>query len=262
MHIVIIAQSAEMSMGLREGGSTIPSRRIAPSPCQQLWPVPRGPGSRSGSAPAAAVLDDRAPGVRLFSWKIRCFRTTAHRRLGQHEADRRPVELRVQLWAAAAAVGGDRSHADDFAYPAPGGRPLFGTVTPRSGRAARAGRRGRPVPIPRLTSPPDLTREEETDGTTRASCWNMAGAGPRTRDGDRAVVSGAASRSDDRRRGPATGSCGSRPPIDSFRVNPDVELVQDGRWTDYEDTARFKVRDGRHHEPGEHRPALRALVPG
>jgi len=33
-------------------------------------------------------------------------------------------------------------------------------------------------------------------------------------------------------------------PVDSFRVNPDVELVQDGRWTDYEDTARFRVRDG------------------
>ena len=34
------------------------------------------------------------------------------------------------------------------------------------------------------------------------------------------------------------------PPIDSFRANPDVEMLYDGGWTGYEDTARWKVKDG------------------
>jgi hypothetical protein len=34
------------------------------------------------------------------------------------------------------------------------------------------------------------------------------------------------------------------PPLDTFRVNPDVEMLHDGGWTDYDDTARWKVRDG------------------
>jgi hypothetical protein len=32
--------------------------------------------------------------------------------------------------------------------------------------------------------------------------------------------------------------------VDSFRANPDVEVVSDGAWTGYEDTTHFKVRDG------------------
>jgi hypothetical protein len=34
------------------------------------------------------------------------------------------------------------------------------------------------------------------------------------------------------------------PPMDSFRANPDVEMIHDGGWTDYDDTARWKVKDG------------------
>jgi hypothetical protein len=34
------------------------------------------------------------------------------------------------------------------------------------------------------------------------------------------------------------------PPMDTFRVNPDVEMLHDGGWTDYEDTAKWKVKDG------------------
>ena len=34
------------------------------------------------------------------------------------------------------------------------------------------------------------------------------------------------------------------PAIDSFRANPDVEMVHDGNWTDYDDTARWRVREG------------------
>ena len=34
------------------------------------------------------------------------------------------------------------------------------------------------------------------------------------------------------------------PPIDMFRVNPDVEMLHDGNWTDYDDTAQWKVKDG------------------
>src|SRR6201989_2405945 len=34
------------------------------------------------------------------------------------------------------------------------------------------------------------------------------------------------------------------PGIDGFRANPDVEIVRDGGWTSYEDTARWRVRDG------------------
>jgi hypothetical protein len=34
------------------------------------------------------------------------------------------------------------------------------------------------------------------------------------------------------------------PPIDSLRANPDVEMIHDGTWTDYADTARWKVKDG------------------
>jgi hypothetical protein len=34
------------------------------------------------------------------------------------------------------------------------------------------------------------------------------------------------------------------PSMESFRANPDVELVHDGNWTDYEDTATWRVKDG------------------
>jgi hypothetical protein len=34
------------------------------------------------------------------------------------------------------------------------------------------------------------------------------------------------------------------PAIDTFRVNPDVEMIHDGEWTDYDDTALWKVKDG------------------
>ena len=34
------------------------------------------------------------------------------------------------------------------------------------------------------------------------------------------------------------------PSIDTFRANPDVEKIKDGTWTDYDDTALFRVRDG------------------
>jgi hypothetical protein len=34
------------------------------------------------------------------------------------------------------------------------------------------------------------------------------------------------------------------PAMDTFRVNPDVEMIHDGGWTDYDDTARWKVKDG------------------
>jgi hypothetical protein len=32
--------------------------------------------------------------------------------------------------------------------------------------------------------------------------------------------------------------------IDTFRANPDVEMLHDGTWTSYEDTARWAVREG------------------
>ena len=34
------------------------------------------------------------------------------------------------------------------------------------------------------------------------------------------------------------------PSIDSFRANPDVEMVHDGDWSSYEATARWQVKDG------------------
>jgi hypothetical protein len=34
------------------------------------------------------------------------------------------------------------------------------------------------------------------------------------------------------------------PAIEKFRANPDVEMVHDGDWSDYENTALFRVRDG------------------
>ena len=34
------------------------------------------------------------------------------------------------------------------------------------------------------------------------------------------------------------------PGLDGFRANPDVEIVRDGGWTSYEDTARWRVKDG------------------
>jgi hypothetical protein len=34
------------------------------------------------------------------------------------------------------------------------------------------------------------------------------------------------------------------PSIDKFRANPDVEMVHDGDWSDYDETAAWKVRDG------------------
>jgi hypothetical protein len=34
------------------------------------------------------------------------------------------------------------------------------------------------------------------------------------------------------------------PSIDTFRANPDVEKIKDGAWTDYDDAAQFRVRDG------------------
>jgi hypothetical protein len=34
------------------------------------------------------------------------------------------------------------------------------------------------------------------------------------------------------------------PAIEKFRANPDVEMVHDGDWSDYDDTALFRVRDG------------------
>jgi hypothetical protein len=36
----------------------------------------------------------------------------------------------------------------------------------------------------------------------------------------------------------------STPAIESFRANPDVEMVVDGDWTGYDDVAQFRVRDG------------------
>ncbi len=39
------------------------------------------------------------------------------------------------------------------------------------------------------------------------------------------------------------------PSIDSLRANPDVELIRDGNWTDYQDTAQWKVRDGAKLDP-------------
>src|SRR3954467_15706102 len=34
------------------------------------------------------------------------------------------------------------------------------------------------------------------------------------------------------------------PGIDAFRANPDVEMVRDGGWTSYEDTALWRVKEG------------------
>lgn len=34
------------------------------------------------------------------------------------------------------------------------------------------------------------------------------------------------------------------PSMDTFRVNPDVEMIHDGGWTDYDDTAQWRVKDG------------------
>ena len=34
------------------------------------------------------------------------------------------------------------------------------------------------------------------------------------------------------------------PGMDTFRANPDVEMVNEGAWTSYEDTATWKVKDG------------------
>jgi hypothetical protein len=34
------------------------------------------------------------------------------------------------------------------------------------------------------------------------------------------------------------------PGLDGFRANPDVEIVRDGDWSSYEDTARWRVKDG------------------
>jgi hypothetical protein len=37
--------------------------------------------------------------------------------------------------------------------------------------------------------------------------------------------------------------------IDTFRANPDVEMLHDGGWTSYEDTARWGVKEGRSLDP-------------
>lgn len=34
------------------------------------------------------------------------------------------------------------------------------------------------------------------------------------------------------------------PSLDALRANPDVEMIRDGNWTGYEDTAQWKLRDG------------------
>ena len=39
------------------------------------------------------------------------------------------------------------------------------------------------------------------------------------------------------------------PPIEKFRANPDVELVRDGDWSDYENVASFRVREGHTLDP-------------
>src|SRR5579871_2398952 len=39
------------------------------------------------------------------------------------------------------------------------------------------------------------------------------------------------------------------PGIDSFRANSDVEMIHDGNWTDYDDVARWRVKDGRSLDP-------------
>lgn len=44
------------------------------------------------------------------------------------------------------------------------------------------------------------------------------------------------------------------PPIETFRANPDVEMVKDGNWTHFEDVVLFKVRDGVTLNPDNIRP--------
>lgn len=39
------------------------------------------------------------------------------------------------------------------------------------------------------------------------------------------------------------------PSMDTFRANPDVEMLHDGGWTDYDDTAQWKVKDGATLDP-------------
>jgi hypothetical protein len=40
------------------------------------------------------------------------------------------------------------------------------------------------------------------------------------------------------------------PILEKFRANPDVELVRDGDWSDYEHVAQWRVREGRTLDPG------------
>ena len=51
------------------------------------------------------------------------------------------------------------------------------------------------------------------------------------------------------------------PAMERFRANPDVELISDGDWSDYENVAKWRVRDGVTLDPDEPAAALRARLP-
>ena len=48
--------------------------------------------------------------------------------------------------------------------------------------------------------------------------------------------------------------------MERFRANPDVELISDGDWSDYENVAKWRVRDGVTLDPDEPAAALRARL--
>jgi hypothetical protein len=52
------------------------------------------------------------------------------------------------------------------------------------------------------------------------------------------------------------------PALDSFRANPDVEIVRDGNWTSYEDTAQWRVKDGVTLDPDNIRPRYALVFEG
>src|SRR6478609_6991110 len=111
MHIVIIAQRAEMSTGsVRRIKHPIGANRVLAVPAAVA--SSRGPGSRIGSAPAAQRLTI-AYLCTIILMRDTVFRTTAHRCLCQPEADRRPLSCAASCgWGRAG--GSDRSYADDF----------------------------------------------------------------------------------------------------------------------------------------------------
>ncbi len=50
------------------------------------------------------------------------------------------------------------------------------------------------------------------------------------------------------------------PSMDALRANPDIETVHDGGWTDYNDLAQWRIRDGATMNPDNIRlPYLRAF---